>query len=144
MKHFVFKGAISGQDAFIKISDGVRGFKMLENECTIAYPKLAHLQGKFIPKLLFHGVCKGQYIMATSCCGKQLERCQLTAEIMYTLQYTLGQVHKHMLYGSVKIRNVVVDENGHPFLIDFERAELNAHNIRRKVEMCELYPFRSV
>jgi predicted Ser/Thr protein kinase len=136
-KYCVFEGAINGEAAFVKVSRG-NYQRNLERECD-AYKELAHLQGKFIPKLLYHGQYFNEYIVVTSHCGSKFERRQVTPEIMYTLEYTLKEIHKTRSHGSPFIRNIVVNQYGHPFIIDLERSRRNPSEATKKEEMRDLF-----
>ena len=83
------------------------------------YNQLSDLQGISIPTLVLHGYWEGgMYCIGLSLCGKIPE--ELDDVQKQTLLKTLASIHsKGILHNDIKRENILVDDCGNPYLIDF-------------------------
>ena len=97
----------------------------LQHEIEI-YRLLSDLQGRCIPSLVLHGYWEGgMYCLGFSLCGtvpkalsKSQKRCVLTS---------IDAVHSRgIIHNDTKKENILVDEDGKVYLIDFGYATLNS------------------
>lgn len=97
----------------------------LHNEIEI-YRLLSDLQGKAIPKLVLHDYWEGgMYCIGLSLCGsvpKTLSESQKQAVLS-----SIDAIHNRgIIHNDIKKENILVDENGMVYLIDFGFATLNS------------------
>ena len=112
----------------LKVSDVSRHSAMLPellNEVSI-YNNLVDLQGKGIPKLLCHGyIEKVLYCIGLSPCGSVPTT--FTDRQKQALLETLENIHQRgILHNDIKKENILIDELGNPFIIDFGFATRDA------------------
>ncbi|KAI9060727.1 hypothetical protein FKP32DRAFT_1595044 [Trametes sanguinea] len=141
-----------GRTAICKVAYGKRGVEALKKEADIYREKLAHLQGKWVPKIF--GCYVGETVReALTCillmedCGQPLPRMlywlppQQRAQVVHGLQ----QVHRAGLkHGDFQERNLVIrlleDETYWITIIDF--GEAVEHDCPCKDWQLEMYSLR--
>ena len=121
----VFKWNDSGVTAAVKVCDvynNREGVRALQNEANV-YQKLKDVQGKFIPRLLFHGEAWGFYFLATTFIeGQHPAKLQ---DVKVNLDKVLDEVRERdVVHGDVKPSNVIVTPDNGLFLIDFSHARI--------------------
>ncbi|KAI8901122.1 hypothetical protein BC833DRAFT_522587 [Globomyces pollinis-pini] len=96
----------------------------LHNEIDI-YGLLSDLQGISIPKLILHGYWEGgMYCIGFSLCGTVPKT--LTERQKQCLLSCIDAIHSRgIIHNDIRKENILVDENGKVFLIDFGFATLN-------------------
>jgi tRNA A-37 threonylcarbamoyl transferase component Bud32 len=122
-KHSLFRGRIDGEEVIVKMTSSKQN--MLAHEALV-YQKLACLQGKYIPRLIYHGFCQNNvYLIILSNCGPMsLREGWVTTAQKRILSEALAKIHKAgITHGSIDYRNIVVNGSGRPFFIDFERSK---------------------
>jgi predicted Ser/Thr protein kinase len=97
----------------------------LQNEIEM-YRLLSDLQGRCIPKLVLHGYWEGgMYFIGFSPCGtvpKTLSQSQ-----KQSVMSIVDAIHdRGIIHNDIKKENILVDENGRVYLIDFGFATLNS------------------
>ena len=99
------------------------------------YKKLNTLQGTYIPKLIWEGSFEG----ILECIALQpigSSPSLLTTEQQSYLIIALKAIHKKgVLHTDLKKSNIIIDERGKPFIIDFGFAELCESSERFKAEL---------
>ena len=87
------------------------------------YEALRDLQGERIPRVCFYGDYEfNHFVVGFSLCGSVPKR--LTQEQKDFLVETLNMVHdRGFLHGDIRKENILVDESGRAYLIDFGFAE---------------------
>ena len=97
----------------------------LQHEVEI-YRLLSDLQGKFIPKLVLHGYWEGgMYCIGVSLCGTVPEA--LSESQKQSVLSSIDAIHKlGIIHNDIKKENILVDEKGMVYLIDFGFATLNS------------------
>jgi predicted Ser/Thr protein kinase len=97
----------------------------LHNEIEI-YRLLSDLQGRFIPKLVLHGYWEGgMYCIGFSLCGTVPEA--LSESQKQSVLSIIDAIHElGIIHNDIKKENILVDENGMVYLIDFGFATLNS------------------
>jgi hypothetical protein len=109
------------QPIALKVSDVSKNPEMLSELLheVLIYQTLSDLQGESIPEVLFHGYLEGiLYCVGFSVCGRVPD---IMSEVQKAALFNvLGKVHElGILHNDIKKENILVDENGRPFLIDF-------------------------
>ena len=105
----------------LKVADIAKHREMLPellNEVS-AYEQLSSLQGKGIPRFVCHGfVEEVLYCVGVAVCGTVAKG--LTDQQKQKLLDTLDSIHElGILHNDIKIENILVDEAGNPYMIDF-------------------------
>jgi predicted Ser/Thr protein kinase len=97
----------------------------LHNEIEI-YRLLSDLQGRLIPKLVLHGYWEGgMYCLGFSLCGSVPKA--LSESQKQSVLSSIDAIHKlGIIHNDIKKENILVDENGMVYLIDFGFATLNS------------------
>ena len=90
------------------------------------YRLLSDLQGRFIPKLVLHGYWEGgMYCIGFSLCGtvpKALSESQKQSALSI-----IDAIHNRgIIHNDIKTENILIDENGLVYLIDFGFATVNS------------------
>ena len=90
------------------------------------YRLLSDLQGRFIPKLVLHGYWEGgMYCIGFSLCGtvpKALSESQKQSALSI-----IDAIHNRgIIHNDIKKENILIDENGLVYLIDFGFATVNS------------------
>jgi serine/threonine protein kinase len=108
-----------------------------QNEVKI-YKVLKDLQGKVIPKMELYGYwMDAMYVIGLSLCGKVPE--SLTHSQKQTLIGALDAIHSHgVLHNDIKTGNILVDDKGKPYLIDFGFSTLDSDPKKQQKERDEL------
>jgi predicted Ser/Thr protein kinase len=90
----------------------------LQNEVSV-YEELSELQGKAIPRLVCHGYVEAVlYCVGLSVCGTVPKK--LTEQQKQRLLDILESIHQiGILHNDIREENILVDESGNPFIIDF-------------------------
>jgi predicted Ser/Thr protein kinase len=122
----VYLDEFKSQSIALKVADVAKHHALLPellNEVSI-YEKLSALQGTRIPKFVCHGFIEGiLYAVCVSPCGNIPVR--LDDKQKSTLLNTLELIHQTgILHNDLKKENLLVDEYGNPFIIDFGYATL--------------------
>jgi predicted Ser/Thr protein kinase len=103
----------------------------LQHEIEI-YRLLSDLQGRFIPKLVLHGYWEGgMYCIGFSLCGTVPEA--LSESQKQSVLSIIDAIHdRGIIHNDIKKENILVDENGMVYLIDFGLATLNScHDVQQ-------------
>lgn len=105
----------------------------LHNEIEI-YRLLSDLQGRCIPKLVLHGYWEGgMYCIGFSPCGTVPKT--LSESQKQSVMSSVDAIHdRGIIHNDIKKENILVDENGRVYLIDFGFATLNSCEDARQVE----------
>lgn len=130
--------------AYVEKTSAVRTLEKGHVEARMYSECLHHLQGEYIPFLIYAGRFHGRSILVTSYEGESLQDMQnnmsegstLPEDICDKALEALRAVHNSgVIHGSVYLRNFVYDkDSGRVMLIDFERS-------RVKLELYESYFF---
>ena len=108
----------------------------MRNELTV-YKNLADLQGKCIPKVDRYGTWQGSYCIGLSMHGKNPER--LDAYQKQSLMEIMDAIHaRGVIHNDIKRENILVDDLGNPFMIDFGFAEMKECEEARELERNQL------
>ncbi|KAJ1500795.1 Serine/threonine-protein kinase pkn5 [Coelomomyces lativittatus] len=109
----------------------------LQHEIQI-YQMLSDMQGKSIPRLVLHGYWEGGlYCIGFSLCGTVPDA--LSKSQKESLLSTLDAIHNRgIMHNDIKKENILVDENGMVYLIDFGFATLNSCHETQQNEMQQL------
>nr|CAG8653943.1 3671_t:CDS:1 [Entrophospora candida] len=113
-----------GKTIALKSTDLTKKPKCLDeflNEVEI-YKVLAKLQGKCIPELLFYGnLANGMsLVMGMTIVGTPLDHHRINKWLKNRAIMTLKKVHKYnVLHNDIRKENILIDEKGHVYLIDF-------------------------
>jgi hypothetical protein len=101
------------------------------------YHALSDLQGRFIPELKLYGHWEGSYCIGLSLhgtCPKSLDSAQKQKLVdIIDAIHGLGIIHS-----DIKKENILVDELGNPFLIDFGFAQRNESRTLQEMERNQL------
>jgi hypothetical protein len=132
----VYLDEFKSQSVALKVADVAKHHALLPellNEVSI-YEKLYALQGTRIPKFVCHGFIEGiLYAVCVSPCGNIPVR--LDDKQKSTLLNTLELIHHTgILHNDLKKENLLVDEYGNPFIIDFGFATLSLSEEEQKKE----------
>ena len=102
------------------------------------YRMLSDLQGKSIPRLVLYGYWEGgMYCIGLSLCGTVPDA--LSESQKQSLLSTLDAIHNRgIMHNDIKKENILVDENGTVFLIDFGFATLDSCHETQQNEMQQL------
>ena len=100
------------------------------------YKDLANIQGKYIPKLVCYGCYGGgmsfvigMTIVGTSLSGQKIKKRQKTRAIK-----GLEAIHKHgILHNDIREENILINDNGDIYLIDFGMASREDTKKKRKL-----------
>ncbi|KAJ3270884.1 hypothetical protein HDV01_007355 [Terramyces sp. JEL0728] len=109
----------------------------LQNEVQV-YNLLFDLQGIGIPQMVLHGYWEGgMYCLGFSMCGNVPQT--LTESQKQSILSTIDAIHSRgILHNDIKKDNMLVDENGSVFLIDFGFATQNASKDKQEYERKQL------
>ena len=113
-----------GKTIALKSTDLTKKPKCLDeflNEVEI-YKVLAKLQGIYIPELLFYGdLANGMsFVMGMTIVGTTLDHHRVNRRLKNRAIATLRKVHKYnVLHNDIREENILIDENGYVYLIDF-------------------------
>jgi serine/threonine protein kinase len=100
------------------------------------YKDLADIQGKYIPKLVCYGYYGGgmsfvigMTIVGTSLSEQKIKKRQKTRAIK-----GLEAIHKHgILHNDIREENILINDNGDIYLIDFGMASREDTKKKRKL-----------
>ncbi|KAI8892838.1 kinase-like domain-containing protein [Globomyces pollinis-pini] len=120
----------------LKVADIVKRREMLPellNEVSI-YEHLSQLQGNGIPRFILHGLIEDiLYCVGVSICGRVVE--VFTDDQKQKLMNTLDNIHKAgILHNDIKKENILIDESGKPFIIDFGFASKSSSFVAQMEE----------
>jgi hypothetical protein len=120
----------------LKTADIAKHQEMLPellNEVAV-YEELSELQGKGIPKLFCHGYLEDVlYCVGISICGSVPEI--LTEQQKHMLLNTLESIHGvGILHNDIKKDNILIDEVGNPYIIDFGFSTRNTSQVDQEDE----------
>ncbi|KAG9298590.1 hypothetical protein G9A89_006579 [Geosiphon pyriformis] len=86
------------------------------------YESLADIQGQYIPKLVCHGYYGGGmcFIIGLTIVGTPLDKHKITKQQSSRALKALEAIHKHgILQNDIREENILVDDSGDIYLIDF-------------------------
>jgi hypothetical protein len=132
----VYLDSYESRPIALKTADIAKHKEMLAellNEVAV-YDDLSPLQGKGIPKLVCHGYLEDVlYCVGVSVCGSVPE--VITEKQKQVLLETLDIIHENgILHNDIKKENILVDEGGHPFIIDFGFSTRSASKVDQEGE----------
>ncbi|KAJ3268229.1 hypothetical protein HDV01_003248 [Terramyces sp. JEL0728] len=138
----VYLENVNGQHIALKVGELQKYEDMLEemqNEVGI-YKQLSDLQGDCIPVLAFQGYLANKwYCIGFSVCGTTTNLNELTNEKQQQLLDALDKIHERgILHNDIKKQNVLLDENGGVFIIDFGFATQDISIEKQESERREL------
>jgi serine/threonine protein kinase len=109
----------------------------LQHEVQI-YQMLSDLQGKSIPRLVSYGYWEGGlYCIGFSLCGSVPKA--LSESQKQSVLSSLEAIHQRgIIHNDIKKENLLVDENGTVYLIDFGFATLDSCRETQQKEMLQL------
>ncbi|OBZ74459.1 hypothetical protein A0H81_05251 [Grifola frondosa] len=132
----VYRGTLirdgqESEDVVLKFVVLKKRIKRVLAEADFYSNELKALQGKSVPR--FHGLFRGDMedeedtvCLVLDYIGKRLDRALATMNVQFRFSVicALGRIHRVGLeHGDFAERNIVVDENYRPFIIDFEMAQ---------------------
>jgi serine/threonine protein kinase len=100
------------------------------------YKDLADIQGKFIPKLVCYGYYGGGmcFVIGMTIAGTSLDEHKLTKRQRTKALKGLEAIHKHgILHNDIREENILINDNGDVYLIDFGIASRVDTKKKRKL-----------
>ncbi|KAG9297288.1 hypothetical protein G9A89_006387 [Geosiphon pyriformis] len=100
------------------------------------YESLADIQGQYIPKLVCHGYYGGGmcFIIGLTIVGTPLDKHKITKQQSSRALKALEAIHKHdILHNDIREENILVDDSGDIYLIDFGIASRADTKKKRKL-----------
>ena len=89
------------------------------------YKDLADIQGKYIPKLICYGYYGGgmSFVIGMTIVGTTLSEHKITKRQKSKALKGLEAIHKHgILHNDIREENILINDNGNVYLIDFGMA----------------------
>ncbi|GBB94280.1 hypothetical protein RclHR1_23230002 [Rhizophagus clarus] len=109
--------------------------KEMQKEVEI-YKDLADIQGKYIPKLVCYGYYGGgmSLIIGMTIVGTTLSEHKITKRQRTKALKGLEAIHKHgILHNDIREKNILINDNGDIYLIDFGMASREDTKKKRKL-----------
>ena len=121
----------------LKVGDIAKNEDMLPellNEVSV-YEQLSGLQGNGIPRFICHGVFEEVlYCVGVSICGTVANG--FTEQQKQKLLETLKSIHEAgILHNDIRKENILIDESGNPYIIDFDFSTRNCCPVAQIEEM---------
>jgi hypothetical protein len=109
----------------------------IQNEIAI-YARLKPLQGRVIPSFRYCGLVEGiLLVVGLDYSGKPPSR--LNQNQKAALVHGLSEIHSYgILHGDIRLENIVVDSDGHPFIIDFALSSFESNPEKLNEELDQL------
>ncbi|RGB41572.1 hypothetical protein C1646_752000 [Rhizophagus diaphanus] len=100
------------------------------------YKDLANIQGKYIPKLVCYGYYGGDmsFIISMTVISTMLSDHKITKWQRSRAIKGLEAIHKHgILHNNIQKENILINDNGDIYLIDFRMASWEDTKKKRKL-----------
>ena len=100
------------------------------------YKDLADIQGKYIPKLICYGYYGGgmSFVIGLTIVGTMLSDQKITKRQRSRAIKGLEAIHKHgILHNDIREENILINDNGDIYLIDFGMASREDTKKKRKL-----------
>src|SRR5205814_8105970 len=100
------------------------------------YKDLADIQGKYIPKLVCYGYYGGgmSFVIGMTIVGTSLSEQKIKKQQKIRLLKGLEAIHSHgILHNDIREENILINDNGDVYLIDFGMASREDTKKKRKL-----------
>jgi serine/threonine protein kinase len=119
----------------LKSVDLSKALEEMQKEVEI-YKDLADIQGKYIPKLVCYGYYGGgmSFVIGVTIVGTTLSERKITKQQRTKALKGLEAIHKHgILHNDIREENILTNDNGDIYLIDFGMASRADTKKKRKL-----------
>ncbi|KAI0933452.1 hypothetical protein AcV5_005593 [Taiwanofungus camphoratus] len=129
-------------DVVCKIVHGEEAIARLRNEAHMYTTRLQEFQGYIVP--IYHGLFEGEIFSQLAAClvtqysGERLPRPLIAMDWDFKCTVIEALIHLHVAgvkHNDFVQRNVLIDDEGTPFIIDFELAEPHECGQRMTIEV---------